>query len=77
MSDQFRHREHGSDDRDDVDDERSEDQPEDTVQNIRLESFDLGLKAQLGFADLGAKCEDVRLGREIGGQWWQARLGGA
>ena len=51
MSDQFRHREHGADDCHDVYDERTEDQPEDTVQDIRLDRFNLGLQAQLGFAD--------------------------
>src|SRR6516162_2756460 len=70
MPGEFRHREHRSDDGDDVDDERTEDQPEDTVEDIRLDRFDLRLEAQFGFADVGAKLRaklgDVLFGREIG-----------
>jgi hypothetical protein len=73
MSDQFRDREHGSDDCNDVDHERTEDQAEDTVEDIGLHRFNLRLQAQLGLAqlaaqigDLAAKLGDVRLGGEIG-----------
>ena len=66
MSDQFRHREHRANDRNDVDDESAEDQAEDPAQNITLDRFDPRLQAQLGFAQLAAQAGD--LGLELGTQ---------
>ena len=46
-------KERGADDRHDVDDERAEDPAERSVQNIRLDRFELGFEAQLGLPQLG------------------------
>ena len=66
MSDQFRHRKHGPDDRNDADDQRTKDQSEDPVENVRLHRFEFRLQPQLGFAEFRAKQRDVRLGSKLG-----------
>ena len=74
MFDQLRHREHATDDRDDVDHERTEDQAEDAVQNIGLDRFDLRLQARHGFAHLAAQSDDIglELGAQLGSLPWSS-----
>jgi hypothetical protein len=70
MSEHLGHGEHGPHHRDDVYNQRTEDQTEDSVEDVGPYRFYPRFEAQLGFPDvgleLGAKRGDVRLAGELG-----------